>query len=68
MGKRQFQCRWLSSRCRQGFLDGSQRAFRQAGASSAGARWQMLHLIEPAAWSANKIEVLDSEIGFLADR
>jgi hypothetical protein len=42
-----FRCRWLSSRCRQGFLDGSHRAFRQAGGSLSDPRWQVLHLLEP---------------------
>jgi hypothetical protein len=59
-----FRCRWLSSRCRQGFLDGSHRAFRQAGASTADPRWQVLHLIEPAAWSANKTEAIDPASDF----
>jgi hypothetical protein len=51
-----FQCRWLSSRCRTGFLDGSRRAFRQAGASTADPRWAVLDRIEPAAWSVTKTE------------
>jgi hypothetical protein len=54
-----FRCRWLSSRCRQGFLDGSRRAFRAAGAPLDDPRWAVLNLIEPAAWSANKIEAID---------
>jgi hypothetical protein len=54
-----FRCRWLSSRCRLGFLDGSHRAFRQAGAPVADPRWQVLHRIEPAEWSVNKTEAID---------
>jgi hypothetical protein len=54
-----FRCRWLSSRCRQGFLDGSHRAFRQAGAPVADPRWQVLHLVKPATWSVNKTEAID---------
>ena len=54
-----FRCRWLSARCRKGFLDGSHRAFRQAGGSLSDPRWQVLHLIEPAMWSAEKTEAID---------
>lgn len=53
-----FRCRWLSARCRRGFLDGSHRAFRQAGGSLSDPRWQVLHLIEPARWSAEKTEAI----------
>jgi hypothetical protein len=60
-----FRCRWLSSRCRQGFLDGSRRAFRQAGAPvAADPRWRVLRLIEPAAWSVNKTEGIDPASNF----
>jgi hypothetical protein len=54
-----FRCRWLSVRCRRGFLDGSHRAFRQAGGSLSDPRWQVLHLIEPAVWSVEKTEAID---------
>ena len=54
-----FTCRWLSSRCRRGFLDGSRRAFRAAGASLGDPRWGVLNLIEPAAWSVSKTEAID---------
>jgi hypothetical protein len=53
-----FQCRWLSSRCRQGFLDGSRRAFRSAGAPPDDPRWTVLDLIKPAVWSASKVEAI----------
>jgi hypothetical protein len=59
-----FECRWLSSRCRQGFLDGSKRAFRQAGAPLSDLRWEVLHLIEPAVWSVNKTEAIDPASDF----
>jgi hypothetical protein len=59
-----FRCRWLSSRCRQGFLDGSHRAFRRAGGSLSDPRWQVLHLIEPAMWSAEKTEAIDPAADF----
>jgi hypothetical protein len=59
-----FRCRWLTSRCRQGFLDGSHRAFRQAGASTADPRWQVLQQIERAAWSVSKIEAIDPASDF----
>jgi hypothetical protein len=58
-GTARFTCRWLSSRCRQGFLDGSRRAFRSAGAPLHDPRWAMLNLIEPAVWSVNKTEAID---------
>jgi hypothetical protein len=54
-----FPCRWLSSRCRKGFLDGSHRAFRQAGAPLFDPRWAVLHQIETAVWSVNKTEGID---------
>jgi hypothetical protein len=54
-----FVCRWLSSRCRQGFLDGSVRAFHAAGTPLGDPRWAMLNLIEPAVWSVNKTEAID---------
>jgi hypothetical protein len=59
-----FRCRWLSSRCRQGFLDGSNRAFRQAGASTGDPRWAVLDQIEPGAWSVNKTEGIDPASDF----
>jgi hypothetical protein len=59
-----FRCRWLSSRCRQGFLDGSRRAFRQAGAPTADPRWAVLDQVEPAAWSVNKTEGIDPASNF----
>jgi hypothetical protein len=59
-----FDCRWLSSRCRQGFLDGSRRAFRAAGAPLDDPRWTVLDLIKPAAWSASKVEAIDPNSDF----
>jgi hypothetical protein len=43
----------------KGFLDGSHRAFRQAGAPLSDPRWAVLHQIETAVWSVNKIEGID---------
>ena len=54
-----FQCRWLSSRCRAGWPDGTRRALHHAGARLDEPRWQVLHLIEPALWTANKTEAID---------
>jgi len=59
-----FQCRWLSTRCRQGFPDGSRRAFRLAGAPLHEPRWAVLDLIEPAQWSARKVEAIDPRSDF----
>jgi hypothetical protein len=59
-----FQCRWLSARCRKGFLDGSHRAFRQAGAPVSEPRWQVLYLVSPAVWSVSKTEAIDPISGF----
>jgi hypothetical protein len=60
-----FTCRWLSSRCRQGFLDGSRRAFRAAGTPLDDPRWAVvLNQIEPALWSARKIEAIDPASDF----
>jgi hypothetical protein len=59
-----FRCRWLSMRCRTGFLDGSRRAFRSAGAPLDDTRWAVLNLIEPAAWSVNKPEAIDPTSDF----
>ena len=59
-----FQCRWLSSRCRDGFLDGSRRAFRSAGASLDDPRWGVLDLIPPALWNTSKTEAIDPESDF----
>jgi hypothetical protein len=54
-----FMCQWLSARCRQGFLDGSRRAFRAAGAPLDDPRWALLNLISPAVWSTSKTEAID---------
>jgi hypothetical protein len=59
-----FQCRWLSARCRHGFPDGSRRAFRLAGAPLHEPRWAVLDLIEPAQWSARKVEAIDPRSDF----
>ena len=59
-----FRCRWLSMRCRQGFLDGSRRAFRAAGAPLDDPRWAVLNLIEPAAWRVDKTEAIDPAANF----
>jgi len=59
-----FQCRWLSMRCRTGFLDGSRRAFVQAGARISDPRWGVLKLIEPAAWTVEKTEAIDPASDF----
>jgi hypothetical protein len=45
---------WISRRIAPGL------PFRQAGASIADPRWRVPHLIEPAAWSVNKIEAIES--------
>jgi len=58
------QCRWLSTRCRQGFPDGSRRAFRLAGVALHEPRWAVLDLIEPAQWSTQKTGDR-SQVGFL---
>ena len=59
-----FQCRWLSTRCRQGWPDGSRRAFRLAGAPLDEPRWAVLDLIQPAGWSVRKIEAIDPKSDF----
>jgi hypothetical protein len=59
-----FQCRWLSSRCRAGWPDGTRRAFRHAGAPLDIPRWQVLRLIEPALWSVNKTDAIDPASDF----
>ena len=59
-----FRCRWLSMRCRTGFLDGSRRAFRSAGAPLDDPRWAVLTLIEPAAWKVEKTEAIDPASDF----
>jgi hypothetical protein len=52
-----FQCRWFSMRCRQGWPDGSKRAFRLAGADlDNNDRWRVLDGIEPAEWTVGKTE------------
>jgi len=61
---RRFQCRWLSTRCRSGLLDGSRRAFGLAGAPFDDPRWAVLNLIEPATWSVNKTELIDPRSDF----
>ena len=59
-----FRCRWLSSRCRSGWPDGTRRAFRHAGAPLDDPRWQVLTLIEPALWSVNKTDAIDPASDF----
>jgi len=59
-----FWCRWLSMRCRPGFLDGSRRAFRAAGAPLDDRRWAVLNRIEPAGWRVNKTEAIDPKSDF----
>ena len=59
-----FQCSWLSSRCRAGWPEGTRRAFHHAGARLDDPRWQVLHLIEPALWTANKTEAIDPASDF----
>jgi hypothetical protein len=59
-----FQCRWLSSRCRSGWPDGTRRAFRDAGAPLDDPRWQVLNLIEPAVWTVNKTDAIDPTSDF----
>jgi hypothetical protein len=59
-----FRCRWLSMRCRQGWPDGSRRAFRHAGARLEDPRWRVLELIEPAAWTTSKTEAIDPKSDF----
>lgn len=59
-----YQCRWLSTRCRHGFPDGSRRAFRLAGVPLHEPRWSVLDLIEPAQWSAQKTEAIDPKSDF----
>jgi hypothetical protein len=59
-----FQCRWLSSRCRAGWPDGTRRAFHHAGAPLDDPGWQVLHLIGPALWTANKTEAIDPASDF----
>jgi hypothetical protein len=59
-----FRCRWLSMRCRTGFLDGSRRAFVQAGARTNDPRWAVLNPIKPAAWTVEKTEAIDVRSNF----
>jgi hypothetical protein len=59
-----FQCRWQSSRCRSGWLDGARRAFRHAGARLDDPGWCVLGLVEPAMWRINKTEAIDPESHF----
>ena len=49
---------------RTGFLDGSRRAFVQAGARISDPRWAVLNLIEPAAWKVEKTEAIDPASDF----
>jgi hypothetical protein len=59
-----FRCRWLSSRCRKGWPDGTRRAFRVARAPLDDPRWCVLDLIELAAWRASKTEAIDPRSDF----
>jgi hypothetical protein len=59
-----FRCRWLSMRCRSGFLDGSRRAFVQAGARISDPKWAVLDLSEPAAWKVEKTQAIDPASDF----
>jgi hypothetical protein len=59
-----FQCRWLSSRCRVGWPNGTRRAFRHAGARLDDPRWRVLDLIEPAAWMVDKTDAIDPALDF----
>jgi hypothetical protein len=59
-----FRCRWLSSRCRQGWPDGVRRAFRHAGTPLDDPRWRVLDQIEKAAWRASKTEAIDPASDF----
>ena len=60
----QFRCRWLSTRCRVGWPDGSRRAFQHAGARLDDPRWAVLDQIESAAWRASKTEGIDPASDF----
>lgn len=53
-----FECRWLSTRCRNGSADGALRAFRFAlGAASLPPDWRaVLGGIPASGWSALKLE------------
>ena len=59
-----FRCRWLSTRCRVGWPDGTRRAFHQAGARLDDPRWRVLDQIEQALWNANKTEAIDPASDF----
>jgi hypothetical protein len=59
-----FRCRWLSSRCRQGWPDGVRRAFGHAGAALDDPRWRVLDQIEKAAWRVSKTEAIDPASDF----
>ncbi len=59
-----FQCRWISTRCRTEWPDGSRRAFRLADADLHKPGWAVLDLIRPAAWTVNKPEAIDPESNF----
>jgi hypothetical protein len=48
----------LVAGCRQGWPDGSRRAFLMAGAPLDDPRWGVLNLIEPAVWRVNKTEAI----------
>jgi hypothetical protein len=58
------RCRWLSSRCRVGWLGGARRAFRHAGARLDDPRWQVLDQIEQAVWNLRKTEAIDPASDF----
>ena len=59
-----FRCLWLSTRCREGWSDGSRRAFRLAGAPLDEPRWRVLDMIEPEAWQVSKTEAIDPASDF----
>lgn len=58
-----FECRWLSTRCRDGNPEGALRAFRHAlGVARLPDEWaRVLTAIPAAAWSASKVEGIDLE-------
>jgi hypothetical protein len=60
----QFRCRWLSTRCRHRWPDGSRRAFRLVGARLINPRWAVLDQVEPAGWTTSKTEAMDPTSGF----
>lgn len=59
-----FDCRWLSSRCRNGKVDGALRAFRLARGSSS----ELQHLVQSvpaAAWERQKTDAIAFDADFL---